>query len=68
MLAIVNSLLTLSRVRDARLIQEREWVDFGRIVSEVVESLRANALAKNIDLQVDLLRGVPHIWGVPRSP
>lgn len=65
--AIVNSILTLSRVRDARLAQEREWVDFGRIVSEVVESLRANALAKNIDLQVDLLRGVPHIWGVPEA-
>ncbi len=65
--AIVNSILTLSRVRDARLTQEREWVDFGRIVSEVVESLRANALAKNIDLQVDLLRGVPHIWGVPEA-
>jgi signal transduction histidine kinase len=67
MLAIVNSILTLSRVRDARLTQEREWVDFGRIVSEVVESLRANALAKNIDLQVDLLKGVPHIWGVPEA-
>ncbi len=67
MLAIVNSILTLSRVRDARLTQEREWVDFGRIVSEVVESLRANALAKNIELQVDLLRGVPHIWGVPEA-
>lgn len=67
MLAIVNSILTLSRVRDARLTQEREWVDFGRIVGEVVESLRANALAKNIDLQVDLLRGVPHIWGIPEA-
>jgi len=67
MLAIVNSILTLSRVRDARLTQEREWVDFGRIVSEVVEGLRANALAKNIDLQVDLLRGIPHIWGVPEA-
>ncbi|MCX7642407.1 MAG: HAMP domain-containing histidine kinase [Armatimonadetes bacterium] len=67
MLAIVNSILTLSRVRDARLTHERDWVDFGRIVSEVVESLRASALAKNIDLQVDLLRGVPHIWGVPEA-
>ena len=67
MLAIVNNILTLSRVRDARLTHEREWVDFGRIVSEVVEGLRANALAKNIDLQVDLLRGVPNIWGVPEA-
>ncbi|MGQ9462053.1 MAG: sensor histidine kinase [Candidatus Fervidibacter sp.] len=67
MLAIVNNILTLSRMRDARIIQEREWVDFERIVSEVVESLRANALAKNIDFQVDLLKGVPHIWGIPEA-
>ncbi len=67
MLAIVNNILTLARMRDARLVQEREWVDFERLVSEVVEGLRASALAKNIDLQVDLLRGVPHIWGVPEA-
>lgn len=67
MLAIVNNILTLSRMRDARIIQEREWVDFERIVSEVVESLRANALAKNIDLQVDLLKKVPQIWGIPEA-
>ncbi len=67
MLAIVNNILTLARVRDARLVQERDWVDFGRLVSEVVEGLRASALAKNIQLEADLLRGVPHIWGVPEA-
>ena len=67
-LAIVNNILTLSRMSDARIIQEREWVDFERIVSEVVESLRENALAKNIDLHVDLLKKkVPHI-GAYRKP
>lgn len=67
MLAIVNSILTLSRVRDAKLTQERVWVDFEQIVSEVAESLRANALAKNIQLQVNISQGIPTLWGVPEA-
>lgn len=62
LLALINDLLTLSRMESGRVAKEKEKVAIGGLLEEVVEFLRGKAAEKQVSLQLDLSEGLPEIW------
>ncbi len=62
LLALINDLLTLSRMEGGRVAKEKEKVDIGGILGEVVEFLRGKAVEKQVSLHLDLPDRLPEIW------
>lgn len=62
LLALINDLLTLSRMEAGRVAKEKEKVDIGGILGEVVEFLRGKAVEKQVSLHADLPDRLPEIW------
>ncbi len=62
LLALINDLLTLSRMEGGRVAKEKEKVDIGGILGEVVEFLRGKAVEKQVSLHADLPDRLPEIW------
>jgi PAS domain S-box-containing protein len=59
LLALIDDLLDISRIEAGQLRVESEPCSPARIVSDVVESLKAKAEAKNLRLEVELAAAVP---------
>jgi signal transduction histidine kinase len=58
---LVDDILFVARVDAGRLSLEREGVDFGELAASAVESARAAASGKGIDLQLSVEDGLPQL-------
>jgi signal transduction histidine kinase len=58
---LVDDILFVARVDAGRLSLEREGVDFGELAASAVESARAAASGKGIDLQLSVEEGLPQL-------
>ena len=66
LLAMIDDLLDLSRIEAGQLRIEREPCSPARIVSDVVESLRATAEAKQLKIVVELEEALPRTIATDR--
>src|SRR5262249_29131515 len=66
LLSLIDDLLDVSRIEAGQLRIEREPCSPLRIVSEVVESLRAKAEAKHLPLEVEFLGAIPQTIATDR--
>ena len=62
---LVRDILDLSRLHTGKLSLNRETVSFTTVIINAVESVRAEAAAKDIELKVDVVEGVLFIEGDP---
>lgn len=61
---LVSNLLDLGRI-EAGLDQAKELTPIGMLARYALESLRASAEAKGLELQMDLPDELPMVWGAP---
>jgi PAS domain S-box-containing protein len=62
---LINDLLDLSRLQMGKLTIEMETVSLSRSITEAVETIRADALAKNITVSVSISDDVVFVFGDP---
>jgi two-component system phosphate regulon sensor histidine kinase PhoR len=62
LLALINDLLTLSRMESGRVAKEKEKVAIGELLDEVGELLRGRAMERQVALRLELSEGLPEIW------
>ncbi|HSF22726.1 MAG TPA: ATP-binding protein, partial [Blastocatellia bacterium] len=63
--ALVRDILDLSRLHTGKLSLNRETVSFRTVIIDAVETVRTEAAAKNINLDVELVEGVLFVLGDP---
>jgi len=64
MLAMLNDMLSLTRVREAAQVEAPEMVALGPMVADVVEASQNAALAKKITLTADIASELPSISAI----
>ncbi len=61
--SLINNMLSLSHIERGTLNIHKKQLDWLRIVSKEVDSLRFSASAKSIDLQLQLPEEPMYVWG-----
>jgi two-component system phosphate regulon sensor histidine kinase PhoR len=63
MLTLTSDVLRLGELRDATLAEPQELVDVGEVAAHVIEAWRAEALARSIQLTVEIEPDLPLVRG-----
>lgn len=67
LIAMVNDLLTLSRLESGRTQLHAEQTDLIEVIKEVVKKLHPQAMDKKVHVRIDNKRSVPHAWVDPEG-
>lgn len=66
MIALVNSLLNISRIESGRIIIDPQLTDFGRLLQDVVKEVQMKLDEKKMQLVVNIPDGLPNIMVDPK--
>ncbi len=67
MIALVNNLITVSEMERGPIRIEPQRVNMAQVIRDAVQSIRARADERQIDLVVNLPDDLSPAWGAPRS-
>jgi len=62
LLALINDLLTISRMQAGRLAKEKEKIQIVPLLKEVVELMKGEALERRVTLEMEAQDGLPLIY------
>ena len=63
LLALVEDLLTASRIEAGVLTMARSQVDLGSVIQDAVVAVRGNAVGRELDIALDIPPELGRIWG-----